>query len=152
MLRYKNKTWRHVVHLSVYRWFCWCQIYRGCLNIKGFSSWYCWWTSTLSKMCVKCKIWLKIYKHFLGGRGINPNPPSGPRHFHLGYCFLIWASSLKISVAQLGTLLLIPFYSKFILKTQNCVHFAMLKMKRLNIYFLIVLWYISFPEGFLWLS
>ena len=31
------------------------------------------------------------------------------------------------------------FYSKFILKTQNCAHFAMLKMKRLNIYFLIVL-------------
>ena len=28
--------------------------------------------------------------------------PSGPRHFHLGYCFLIWASSLKISVAQLA--------------------------------------------------
>ena len=31
--------------------------------------------------------------------------------------------------------LLIPFYSTFILKTQNCAHFAMLKMKRLNIYF-----------------
>jgi hypothetical protein len=29
---------RHVVHPSVYRWFCWCQIYRGCLNRKGFSS------------------------------------------------------------------------------------------------------------------
>ena len=37
--------------------------------------------------------------------------------------------------------LLILFYSKFILKTQNCSHFAMLKMKQLNIYFLIVLWY-----------
>jgi hypothetical protein len=31
------------------------------------------------------------------------------------------------------------FYSKFILKTQNCAHFAMLKMKRLNIYFLVVI-------------
>jgi hypothetical protein len=28
--------------------------------------------------------------------------------------------------------LLIPFYSKFILKTQNCAHFAMLKTKRLK--------------------
>jgi hypothetical protein len=28
-----------------------------------------------------------------------------------------------------------------VLKTQNCGHFAMLKMKRLNSYFLIVLWY-----------
>ena len=36
--------------------------------------------------------------------------------------------------------LLIPFYSKFILKTQNCAHFVMLMMKRLNFYFLIVLW------------
>ena len=35
-----------------------------------------------------------------GGEGNNP--PSSPRHFHLGYCFLIWASSLKISVAQLA--------------------------------------------------
>ena len=34
--------------------------------------------------------------------GKPPNPPSGPRHFHLGYCFLIWASSLKIWVAQLA--------------------------------------------------
>jgi hypothetical protein len=53
----------------------------------------------LSKMCVKCRIWLKKYKIFLG-RGNNP--PRGPRHFHLGYWFLIWASSLKISVAQLA--------------------------------------------------
>jgi hypothetical protein len=51
-------------------------------------------------MCVKCRIWFKIYKIFLGGRGNNT--PSGPRHFHLGYCFLIWASGLKISVAQLA--------------------------------------------------
>jgi hypothetical protein len=47
----------------------------------------------LSKMCVKCRIWLKKYKIYLGGRAC---------HFHLGYCFLIWASSLKISVAQLA--------------------------------------------------
>ena len=38
-------------------------------------------------MCVKCKIWLKNTKI---------------QNFHLGYCFLIWASSLKISVAQLA--------------------------------------------------
>ena len=35
------------------------------------------------------------------GGGITP---SGPRHFHLGYCFLIWASGLKISAAQLATM------------------------------------------------
>jgi hypothetical protein len=26
----------------------------------------------LSKMCVKCRIWLKKYKIFLGGEGITP--------------------------------------------------------------------------------
>jgi hypothetical protein len=52
----------------------------------------------LSKMCVKCRIWLKKYKNFLGwrGGGIPPNPPSSPRHFHLGYCFLIWDSSSPV--------------------------------------------------------
>jgi hypothetical protein len=62
-------------------------------------------TKFLSKMCVKCRIWLKKYKIFLVGGGGGKqllNPPSGPHHFHLGYCFLIWTSSLKISVAQLA--------------------------------------------------
>jgi hypothetical protein len=50
--------------------------------------------------CVKTTEMLFCEKITSGERGNNP--PSSPRHFHLGYCFLIWASSLKISVAQLA--------------------------------------------------
>ena len=68
-----------------------------------------WGKSTFSTWFISfknvCKIQDLTYKlqNFLGGRGNDPpNPTSSPHHFHLGYCFLIWASSLKISVAQLA--------------------------------------------------
>jgi hypothetical protein len=44
-------------------------------------------------MCVKCRIWLKKYKIFLGGGGISPLA---------ALIIFTWASSLKISVAQLA--------------------------------------------------
>jgi hypothetical protein len=53
-------------------------------------------------------------QNFLRGR--RNNPTSGPHHFHLGYCFLIWASSLKISVAQLAIM-----YKKLIWNPDPCL-------------------------------
>jgi hypothetical protein len=44
-------------------------------------------------MCVKCRIWLKKYKIFLGEGGISPLA---------ALIIFTWASSLKISVAQLA--------------------------------------------------
>ena len=67
-----------------------------------------WGKSTFStsfisfkNVCINAGFGLKNTK-FSWGEGRGNNLPSGPRHFHLGYCFLIWASSLKISVAQLA--------------------------------------------------